>query len=163
MLNFTTIINKLNGFKYNSIDEIIDEFDYKNAFAKAFFTDMKDVYGDLAISLNFMNDEFVKSLITCLRIMNYIKNSDIRYISYSFIKDIKTSLPKVSVLKSTDNGTITVENIPNKNIVKYCYAKKMTQGLISSEGHVNLTQYDENTKDALDIIFNIIENKKECI
>lgn len=156
MVNFNTIINKIEGYCYNSIDEVINDLDISDFIKKCFFNEMKDSYDDLTISLNFMNDEFIKSFITCLRILNYINVSN-KDVGIAFRKDIETSLPSISVLTSTNNGTLTMASVPNKNIVQYAYAKRQNLGIISSEGHVKLTMHESNTKDALDLIFKMVE------
>lgn len=159
MFNFDKIHNKILNKKYNSVYEIIEDFPYKERDNLIVFKILKQMFtldDEQSFTRNLKDDDYIKSVSTILRIMNYIgQYTKNLYLVPTLLLDKETKNPKLEVFISfEEKGTMKLRTVPGKYIIEYTYAEKGDGGgLVSSEGYVKITKYNENTKDALDLIF----------
>ncbi|AXH72586.1 MAG: hypothetical protein [Caudoviricetes sp.] len=165
MDHVNTILSKLKNKEYTtvfSLNEDIKKLQLKSEHPIVKFitswVDNKDcdtfISEYMLVKYLSRSDIFNKSLSTIIRVALYL--DDIDNTNYEIYFDTKEECPTIkSVTMFDGKGTMMLKNIPNKNIINFSYARNMPKGLPTISGHVNLTQYNENTKEILDTLFSI--------
>lgn len=154
MTDYVEVLTKLFENDVTTYDSIIGNItndSVKNLFSKF----ISDYSSEMTIG-NLSCPIFKRSLLNCIRLMDYvvINNIDVEfYIPREYTASNEITIHCGAYL---NKGLINIQIVPGKNILTYAYTRRSEHsgmGMITATGNLKITTYHKNTSDALGLIF----------